>query len=321
MRTTLFRLMPFALALFAAGLAHAEAVADDPAARGCARLLGADERLHDPLRVLDRAYHTLRFRDWLCRSGFRSADEMQRAADGADMPNPDLGLIFGYRMPEEPKAFEAALQDYCSSGYQVMLDPALHARYQRMIGASMTDAYQACLARWPESGVGQNGVMLAYAEARDEDLRQFEVRTLWRKDSGAHTLRILTLDGAQCRLDGQAVSAGQQFDGENFHLACSKSPVQAASIELATDGGATQRLSLPGRAEADVKVLAELTTILADRVRYLERALDTLGPESTPEAADASGMTCPRGSYMVGLTGAGAIRCRVLPPNAPELPY
>ncbi|HSD36003.1 MAG TPA: hypothetical protein VLC92_00755 [Rhodocyclaceae bacterium] len=312
-----------ALTTSLAAAPSAQAAAPDSITRSCTRLLTQSPRLHDPLRVLDRSFHSLRFRDWMCNTGFRTHAELMEASNGLNLPNPGLGSLLGYMLPEKAPMFEKALANFCSTGYQLQTDAAIRENFERTTAASMSDAYQACLDHAPQVAFAGDDVFV-YAMPSSASLRDFTLHAQWRTGQAPHALRILTQSNVHCTPSQQTLATESKSPAI---FRCTKPAEAGASVTLRTGKSSAQTIMLPGSTEAAVARLSTQQIILADRLRYLETALEQPGAEqeALPTSVSSVPSACPTGSYAAALvvSQAGAatalsLRCRKLPPNVPD---
>jgi len=250
----------FAIALAIPALANtARAAQADPiehAASGnqaCVRLLNDAGHVFDEHRLLDRAFHSRLFHNWLCKSGFHSQQEMESAATQLNMPNPDMSLILGYRLDQQSEAFEDGLHAFCTRGMQLQLDPVIHEHFQRMTSASMIDAVQSCL-----NTARSNTASSVFARPENSQMARFEIL-----NTANEPIEIIESEGATC----------SKLTGQGAHgLSCQKPSWRSASLRLRIRGQ-EQELSLPGSMDMKLLALEERTLILGDRIRFLEQSL------------------------------------------------
>lgn len=221
-------------------------------AQACQRILDDAGHVFDANRVLDRAFHSLHFRAWLCDSGFRSQAELEQSTRLLNMPNPDLGLVLGARLNEDGMDFADGLRRFCSYGLQLQLDPVIHAHFQRMASASMIDAVESCLQA-SALNVGQ-----PYAIPENRALTAFTVHMPVNAP-----IEPVDSDGTRCT---------RQDKAGRHTLLCEKAGDRSASLVLRSKGQ-DLRLSLPGSLDLALAAQQEQIHILADRLRYLEHSL------------------------------------------------
>lgn len=258
----------------------AHRAADTPLTRSCAFILGDGTHLYDEKRVMDTSFHSLRFREWICQSGFRNKAQLTDAATALDLADPDMGSMFGYLLKDDPAAFARQLGQFCATGYELHVNPAARENFQRQARAAMTDAYRTCLATSAAVATGPSG-SVTWITPQDKDLRHFTVNLRWPAAGGRIT--PVAISNASC---DQPVGRELRARGEQLSFSCTRNGEQSGVLTLRTASG-EETLILPGQLDTAMLRLEDRLTILRDRVQLLERGLDKLAPETLSELRDA----------------------------------
>lgn len=252
---------------------------DTPLARSCNFILGDAARIYDEHRLIDSAFHALRFREWMCQSEFSTRDELSEAASALDMVNPGFGSMLGYMLKDDRAAFTRQMGQFCTTGYEFQVDPTVRENFERQARASMTDAYKTCVASSIDTAVGKSGAF-AYATPLDRTLQHYTVSVRWGQDSNDRRIDAIRTEGAQCKV---ASAKGDAI----LRLACARTTEGTGVVTLTTARG-TETILLPGQADVARVTLEERLLILHDRIRLLEQGLEKVAPQMLADLRDAA---------------------------------
>jgi hypothetical protein len=251
---------------------------DTPLARSCNFLLGDTARLYDEHRLIDPSVHALRFREWMCQSGFRSRDALHEAGTALDVVNPDFGSMLGYLLKDDRDAFTRQMDQFCTAGYELQVDPAARENFERQARATMTDAYGTCLAGSVEAAIGKSAAF-AYATPLDQSLQRYTLSVRWAHD--AHDKRITSIKAEGARCEQAPRKAG------DAQFTCTRSGNGTGVVSIATAQG-TETVLLPSPADVARVALEERLLILRDRIQVLEQGLGKLSPQMLADLRDAA---------------------------------
>jgi hypothetical protein len=251
---------------------------DTPLARACSFILGDASRLYDENRVMDTAFHSLRFREWMCRSNFRTNTELADTGAALDVANPGFASMFGFFLKDDPASFARQMGQFCSAGYELHVNDAARENFQRQARATMTDAYKTCLDTSVGTAIGKSG-LFAYATPLGKDLRTFTIGVRWLPDTGDKPITSIEVSNARCKAEGRLSGKALRSVGGRLSLACERTNDRTGGVTLRTSSG-SETLMLPSQTDAVLVRLEDRLAILKDRIALIEQGLDKVAPQT-----------------------------------------
>lgn len=285
--------------------------------RSCAAILQSG-LIYDKERKLSSRYNVERYYDFISKSDFQSASQMQDISAKLGIPIEGLPTPLDLSTVLSSKNFKESLQQWLSTAWSYLSDQTTFEEFSEKISDKMTDAFKACIESEKEIILKKNGTFV-YVTPEDDYLRKYTVTLEIRPPSFDYKPIITSIGGSdiECKLGGQPFKTPYEMDTSTLTINCTKFTDESRVLAInAKPTGSSTPVSLPGLSDGIIMDLKQRTRGLAQSIekdrranqeRYnklgvsdksLDNRMPLVGGNAKLWTAES---LCPEGQYVAGI--------------------